>query len=137
MVTRVLEDLIYQAEIGERKVVMDAGSGRNQGQSPLELVLSALAGCATVDVLEILKKRRKDVRDLIVESKALRREEPFPRIFTQIEMVFKLQSPDVTLSELEKAISLSLEKYCSVRGMLDPAIKISARGLLVSEVDPG
>lgn len=128
METEVLSDHIFRADADGRQVTMDAGSGENKGQTPLELVLSALSGCAVVDVLEILQKRRKTVGSLKVAVEAERRDEPFPRIFTRIVLTFKLVSPDATDQELEKAINLSLEKYCSVRGMIGPDVQIIARG---------
>ena len=124
-------DLIYESRAEDRVVVMDAGSGENKGQSPMELVLSALAGCATVDVIEILKKRRKTVDGLTVDADAERRDEPFPRIFTKIKLTFKLSSPDASQEELDKAIALSVEKYCSVRGMITPEAEVVTEGVLI------
>jgi len=94
------------------------------GPSPVELVLQALGGCTTMDIVSILQKMRRTITALTLDINADRREE-YPRIFTHIQIHFKLVSPDATATELERAIRLSEEKYCSVSGMLRPTVKIT------------
>lgn len=94
------------------------------GPSPLELVLQALGGCTMMDIVSILQKMRRTITALALEINAERREE-YPRIFTHIHLLYKLVSPDTTASELERAIKLSEEKYCSVSGMLRPTVLIT------------
>jgi putative redox protein len=94
------------------------------GPSPMELVLQALGGCTAMDVVAILQKMRRTISSLTLEIEASRCEE-HPRIFTHARILFKLASPDVTEAELEKAIRLSQEKYCSVSGMLRATVQIT------------
>jgi len=94
------------------------------GASPLELVLQALGGCTTMDIVSILQKMRRTITALTLDINAERREE-YPRIFTHIHILYKLVSPDATENELARAIKLSEEKYCSVSGMLRPTVKIT------------
>jgi len=94
------------------------------GPSPLELVLQALGGCTTMDIVSILQKMRRTITSLTIDISADRRDE-YPRIFTQIHLLYKLVSPDITENELVRAIKLSEEKYCSVSGMLRPTVKIT------------
>lgn len=94
------------------------------GPSPLELVLQALGGCTTMDIVSILQKMRRTITALTLDINAERREE-YPRIFTHIHLLYKLVSPDVMDNELARAIKLSEEKYCSVSGMLRPTVKIT------------
>jgi len=94
------------------------------GASPVEMVLQALGGCTAMDVVSILQKMRRTIKALTLEIDAKRREE-YPRIFTHIHILYKLASPDTAEHELERAIKLSEEKYCSVSGMLRPAVKIT------------
>ena len=94
------------------------------GPSPLELVLQALGGCTTMDIVSILQKMRRTITALTLDINAERREE-YPRIFTHIHLLYKLISPDVTENELARAIKLSEEKYCSVSGMLRPTVNIT------------
>lgn len=105
-------------------VLMDTGNDDKQAQSPMQLILSAVSGCASVDVVEVMKKKRRDVSGLRVEVSADRRE-AFPRIFTHIRLHFVLISSDAKDKELEQAVTLSMDKYCSVSGMLKPAAEIS------------
>ena len=124
--TKAQTELIYESSIDGRTVIQDAGSGEKRGQTPLELLLSAVAGCATVDVFEILKKRRKQVDNVEVITTGDRRDEPYPRIFTKIHLHFRVTSPDAGQTEVDKAVHLSLEKYCSVRGCLSSEIQVTA-----------
>ena len=94
------------------------------GPSPLELVLQALGGCTTMDIVSILQKMRRTITALTLDINAERREE-YPRIFTHIHLLYKLVSPDVMENELARAIKLSEEKYCSVSGMLRPTVNIT------------
>ncbi len=88
-----------------------------QGQSPTELLLSALAGCASVDLVQMLKKRKRTVSNLSVVTEGDRREE-HPKGFTNISLHFILDSPDVTQEEFEKLGHMAATKYCSVAGSL-------------------
>ena len=122
--TEMIADDIFDAEVEGHKVRMDTGSAQKAGQSPMELLLSAISGCASVDVAGIMKKKRRQVNGLVVETQAERREEPMPRIFTHMKLHFILSSPDAKDGELAQAVSLAMDKYCSVGGMLREAAKI-------------
>jgi putative redox protein len=107
-------------------VIMDSTPDKAAaiGPSPVELVLQALGGCTAMDIVSILQKMRRTIRSLTLDLEAERREE-YPRIFTQIHLLYTLVSPDVTEHELERAIQLSEEKYCSVSGMLRATVKMT------------
>lgn len=94
------------------------------GLSPVELLLHALASCAAVDVVEIVRKQRATLHRLEVRVDGKRREE-FPRKYTHILLTFALHVDNLTMAQAERAVSLSLEKYCSVRASLDPAIEVT------------
>ncbi len=93
--------------------------------SPTELVLSALASCAGVDIAVMLKKRKKSIQGFAIETDGTRREEA-PKYFTKIHCKFIVTSPDVTVEELQKSAGLALEKYCSVASSLKAEITFSA-----------
>jgi len=104
-------------------VVMDAKpeyKGEGSGTRPLELFLSAIAGCTAMDVISVLEKKRQDVRDLELHVEADQREDEFPKIYTQIRIHFVVTGYGIKESAVARAIELSEEKYCSVRGMLGP-----------------
>lgn len=95
-----------------------------KGQSPTELLLSALAGCASVDLVQMLKKRKKTVNGLRIETEGTRQEEQ-PRFFTHIKLHFILESPDATMEEFTKLGHLAATKYCSVAGTLKSEVEHS------------
>lgn len=99
----------------------DAG-GENLGLRPMETVLAALMGCSSIDVGLILKKQKQEIRDYRVEVRADRRDE-VPRIFTHIYLHFHIYGP-VEPKKVERAIALSMDKYCSVTKILEPTAEI-------------
>jgi putative redox protein len=110
---------------GQRQKIDDATETREPiGPSPMELILQAAAGCSGMDVVMILNKMRRTITDLRIKVEAERRDE-YPRIFTKIHLHFKLTSPDATEGELERAVKLSQEKYCSVAGMLRSTVNLT------------
>jgi len=88
-----------------------------KAQSPMELLLSAAASCAAVDVIGMLKKKRKTVNDLRVVAEGTRRDE-HPRHYTDISLHFVLDSPDTKEADLAKVVALAVDKYCSVAATL-------------------
>lgn len=94
------------------------------GISPIELLLHALASCAAIDVVEIVRKQRATLHKLTVRVDGTRRDE-HPRKFTAIHLIFTLYVDNLTMTQAERAVDLSLEKYCSVRASLDPTIPIT------------
>lgn len=94
------------------------------GSTPMEAVLQAAAICSAMDVVTILNKRHKQITSFDLEATGTRKES-FPRIFTAIHIVYKVTSPDVTKNEVEKAVKLSHETYCSVINMLKPTVEVS------------
>ena len=100
------------------ELIMDASreaGGEESGFRPMQLLLSALGGCSTIDILLILKKQKQSVESFEVEEYSL---------FRNIELHFKI-SGEVDRSKAEKAIQLSLDKYCSVAKTLEPTAKIT------------
>ena len=118
--TQYVAEFEYQATNPTGNVVqidMYDEPERKQAQSPMELLLSAAAACAAVDVVGMLKKKRKTVNDLKVVAVGERREQ-HPRHYTDILLSFKLSSPDTKEEELAKVVALAVDKYCSVAATL-------------------
>lgn len=123
IIARMLEDEVYEAhnEAGH-KIIMDMREvSLKQNQSPPELLLSSLAGCGAVDIVIMLKKRKKTVNDFVIETVGVRRDES-PRKFLEIHCKYIVTSPDVEEEEFEKFAKLSLEKYCTVAATLNSKI---------------
>jgi putative redox protein len=98
--------------------------GEGTGPRPLEVFLYGLAACTAMDVVSILEKKRQDFSDLEIEVTATQREDEYPKIYTRIEMVYVVSGPNVSDEAVARAIELSEEKYCSVRGMIGPQVEI-------------
>ena len=104
-------------------VVFDAGSD-GAAPSPMEMVLMSVGGCSSVDVVSILKKTKQDFSSVDVQLTA-ERAETAPRVFTKINLHFVVTGKNVSEKHLERAVSLSAEKYCSVALMLDKTVEIT------------
>jgi putative redox protein len=94
-------------------------------QSPPDALLSALAACAAVDVVDILAKRRTPAEKLVVEAEAYRRNDA-PRRFVRINLTFAVEGAGVERVHVERAVRLAFEKYCSVAASLAPDIHVEA-----------
>ncbi|NTU58355.1 MAG: OsmC family protein [Chlorobiaceae bacterium] len=92
-------------------------TGPAKNASPMEVLLESLAACSMMDIIAILKKMRKELINIEAGLEAERAHE-HPKVFTSIHVRYRLKSPDCTLEEFEKAIRLSIDKYCSVAAML-------------------
>lgn len=86
---------------------------KRDGVSPMESLLTALASCMAIDVVDILEKGRQAVSACRVVARGERREDP-PRRFTRVELAFELAGTDLDRSKAERAVRLSRETYCSV-----------------------
>lgn len=101
-------------------IVMDGPpdfGGRNLGVRPMEMLLLGMGGCTQFDVLLILRKARQDVTDCVVELDA-ERAETDPKVFTRIHAHFILTGKGLSEKQVERAIKLSAEKFCSASIML-------------------
>ena len=108
-------------------VLMDgppSGGGRNLGPRPMEMLLLGTGGCSAYDVIHILKKSRQQVTDCVVEIAAERAEED-PKVFTKIHFHFVVTGKDLKPEQVERAIHLSAEKYCSASIMLGKVADIT------------
>jgi len=85
--------------------------------SPMDIMLQSLAACSMMDIISILGKMKKEVITLDAHLDAERAEE-HPKVFTAIRVSYKLRSSDCSKAELDKAVGLSMEKYCSISAMM-------------------
>lgn len=130
--TTMREDNVFETDVNGVTLTLDTGSGKAAGQSPVHAVLSAIGSCSAVDVVEIIRKKRKDVLALEIETKGDRLDDTFPRKFTSIHLHFKVTSTNASEKDIEQAVALSVGKYCSVAGMLNGNAEISFSAELVS-----
>ena len=117
---------VAESESGHAFVMDGApdGGGRNLGPRPMETVLMGTGGCTAYDVVHILKKARAPVEDCVVEIEADRAAED-PKVFTRIHFHFVLTGKGLKPQQVERAIHLSAEKYCSASIMLAKTAEIT------------
>jgi putative redox protein len=111
----------YAFSIGASKSI----GGDESGFRPMQIVLAAIGSCAGIDVVSILKKSRVefDALDIEVEGE---RVDAVPAPFKRIVARFTVRGKGVDKAKVEKAVNLSVEKYCSVAASLDPTIRVEA-----------
>jgi len=123
-----IQDVMFLGESGSgHSLVMDGApeaGGRNLGMRPMEMLLLGLGGCSAFDVMMILKRSREQVTDCVVELDA-QRAETDPKVFTKIEMRYVVTGRSLDRKKVERAVSLSAEKYCSASAMLAKSAQIT------------
>ncbi len=104
-------------------LVMDADNeagGSNAGFRPMELLLVGFGGCSGMDVISILRKKRQRVTGLEVNVKGEKTDSP-PKVYKEVHIEYVIKGTGVEKEAVERAIALSLEKYCSVGATLAKA----------------
>ena len=120
-------DMSFDAELQGHRLTVDADprfGGRNRGPRPKPLLLTALGGCTGMDVVSLLKKMQVPFDALSVEVEGESREE-HPQVYTRIHIRYILKGGGLDREKIDKAIGLSLDKYCAVHAMLAKAVPIS------------
>ena len=123
-----VEEALFLGESGSgHAVVMDGppeSGGRNLGVRPMEMLLIGMGGCASFDVVHILRKGRHDIRgcEALLEAD---RAETDPKVFTRIHLHFVVTGKGLTPSAVERAVKLSAEKYCSASIMIGKTAEIT------------
>ncbi len=131
MKARVLltEGITFVAESGSgHAIVVDASpevGGRNLGPRPMELVLMGVGACTAVDVVLILRKARQSVGGCVVELDSERAKDD-PKVFTRIHFHFVLTGAGLAAAQVERAIKLSRDKYCSATAMLAKTAEVTS-----------
>jgi putative redox protein len=115
------------------QIRFDSPAGPNGG-SPMELVALASAACTASDVISILQKKQQPVAEFEVNVIGLRAAE-HPKVFTEIDLEYIVTGHHLDPKAVERAVELSLTKYCSVNKMLEHSVKIDQRYRIV-EVEP-
>ena len=124
---QLVEGMTFVAESGSgHAVVVDASpdiGGRNLGARPMELVLMGTGSCSAIDVVHILRKARQAVTGCVVELEA-ERAAGDPKVFTRIKFHYVVSGKGLAPAQVERAIKLSEEKYCSATAMLAKSARI-------------
>ena len=129
------EGIHFEGVSADQTVQMDGipeAGGQALGFSPMRLLLVALGGCTGMDVISVLKKMREDVTFFDIEVNGTRAAE-HPKVYTDIEVVYRVRGRNLNRADVEKAVNLSVEKYCSVEGMLKKAVNMTNRIVIEDE----
>ena len=124
----LMDGMTFQADTGSgHSLVMDAApevGGADCGSRPMEMRLVGLGGCTGMDVITILKKMRMAPERFSVEASGERASE-HPKVFTSIHLCYRAAGEHLKPAQVEKAVALSQDKYCSVAAMLRHAVPIA------------
>ena len=126
--TRWLENMSFESEINGHKIIIDAKEevgGQDRGPRPKPLMLAALGGCTSMDVVSILKKMRIELKSLnvIVEGEL---SEEHPKRFQKMHVIYEVEGDNLPMDKIEKAVSLSEEKYCGVSVVYREVMEITS-----------
>lgn len=90
--------------------------GEDTAATPMSVLLQAMAACSFMDVVSILRKKRKEVSALEIDIEGERGDE-HPKVFKKVHLKYKLVSPDAEMKDLKRSIELSQDKYCGASAM--------------------
>ncbi len=116
----------YQDKDNGYSVLLDTSKesgGNDEGVKPTDLILVSLAGCSSMDIVSILKKKKQDIEGYKVNVTG-ERAETHPRVFTKISIIYEIKGKNIDEQAVIRAIELSKDKYCSVWAMLKNSVDI-------------
>ncbi|NMB27078.1 MAG: OsmC family protein [Tissierellia bacterium] len=117
----------FEMDLDGHTLITDASEkigGNNLGPRPKQLLLSGLIGCTGIDIMSILRKMKVELEDFNIEVEADNTEE-HPKVYENIHLTFKFKGKNLPKKQIEKAVSLSQEKYCGVSAMLKKATPVT------------
>ena len=127
-IKRTDDDFAMEAKNEDGNVITMDGppnlGGHNSGFRPTQLLLAAVGGCSAIDVVMILKKQKQKIDSLEIEVDGEKEKVEEHSLFRDINIHFKLKG-EIELEKAERAVQLSIEKYCSVSKTLEPTAKIT------------
>ena len=120
-------NMAFEMDIGGHKLITDAAledGGNDFGPSPKSLLLAGIIGCSGIDIMTITKKMKILLEDLNIDIEAEIRDE-VPYVYDYIKITYKFKGKNIACDKVERAVRLSMEKYCGVTAMLEKAVPIS------------
>lgn len=130
-----MDTMAFEGEVNGHKIVIDADEkvgGKDRGPRPKPFMLLSLAGCTAMDVISILKKMRVEVKDFDV-SVSGELTEDHPKQFTSMHVTYEFWGKDLPMAKLEKAVSLSEDRYCGVSAIYKKVMEVTSE-IIVHEV---
>lgn len=133
-----LDGRAFVGETGSGHAVVMDGSpesgGRNIGIRPMEMMLLGLGGCTAFDVVMILERMREKVTGLDIALEGTRATED-PKVYTHVKLVYKLTGRHLKPANVERAVTLSAEKYCSAAAMFAKSATVEHSFEIIEEAD--
>ncbi|HHV39342.1 MAG TPA: OsmC family protein [Tepidimicrobium sp.] len=117
----------FEMELDGHNFIIDAAEeigGNDLGPRPKQLLLAGLIGCTGIDVMSMLKKMKVELDDLKIQVEADNTEE-HPKVYKDIHLTYIFKGKDLPRHNIEKAVTLSQERYCGVSAMLKKATSIT------------
>ena len=126
--TRWLEDMSFESEINGHKIIIDATpevGGKDLGPRPKPMMLAALGGCTSMDVVSILNKMRVEFKSLnvVVEGEL---SEEHPKRFLKMHVIYEVEGENLPLDKIQKAVNLSEDKYCGVSALYKEVLEMTS-----------
>lgn len=129
-----VDGALFVAEAGSGHTFTMDGStdvgGRNLGARPMEVMLIGMGGCTAIDVVSMLKKQRQDIVGVEVSLVGERAAE-HPMVYTEVKLVYTVRGRKLNKALVERAVSLSDEKYCSATAMFKKSANVTHEVVLV------
>lgn len=125
---RINDTVLFEAENERGHLARVEGNsaigGQDSAPSPTEYLMISQAGCTAIDIVELLRKMHQPLRHIELEAEGHRAQDRIPKVFTHIHIHYKLYG-HIKPEKAEKAISMSIEKYCTVSKMIDQVARIT------------
>lgn len=125
--TSWLGKMAFKANVNDLPVIMDSTAefgGENKGPRPKELLLASLTGCTGMDVVSILKKMQVELEAFNMSIEADVTEE-HPKHYTKMHLIYEFKGKNLDRAKLEKAVTLSQDKYCGVSYMFKKFLELT------------
>ena len=116
--------LKFGVNVDGRRIDLNSAEAMGRAFTPMELFLVALGGCTAMDVQWIMDRQRQKLDKFDMSISGVRRMED-PRYYESIDIRYSFAGPGIRKDAVERAIRLSLEKYCSVRAMVNDSVKVN------------
>jgi putative redox protein len=129
-----VDGALFVAEAGSgHTITMDGAAdigGRNLASRPMEVMLMGLGGCTAIDVVSMLKKQRQDIESVEI-AMAAERADDHPKVFVSVKLTYTVRGRKLNRALVERAVSLSDEKYCSATAMFKKTAQVTHETVLV------
>lgn len=127
--------MLFESITPEGNVMIDAANdvgGEGKGVRPKAMMLSSLAGCTGMDIVSLLKKMRAEVADFKIEVSANLTDE-HPKYYDRVHVIYRFYGNEFKKDKIEKAVNLSVERYCGVMEMFRRFAKVSTEIVYVEQ----